>query len=185
MGSKEPESRAIVWAHAWESEGMREYENTHFFGKEIISSLLRGLSPQNHRVTEMRANTVLFLGAIHLKQHAGISILLFLLLSWEHLALLFAPCLAHHGLTMSLWRHYSPEWNSTQRGEGCTGLQPKGLATQITPGPFPWPFHLWGNILTSSLSLKIGLLFHLDFSLTTKNAYGPPHTLYLWFGNSP
>ena len=56
----------------------------------------------------------------------------------------------------------------------------KGLLTQVTPGSFLWPFYLQGSILTHSLSLKIGLLFHLDLSPTTQSAHGPPHVPYLW-----
>ena len=48
---------------------------------------------------------------------------------------------------------YTVECDTKRRW--LTGPHPNGVATQETLGSLLWPFHLLGNILTSSLRLKI------------------------------
>jgi len=113
----------------------------------------------------MRANTVLFLGAI--RSHSMLTEID--QPTHQHFALLPPPKLRAFAIPLCpmscspltqnepVTSLFPTDWNSTQRGESCPGLQPKGLVTQVTPvRQYPESFHL-------------------DFSLSTKNAYGPPH----------
>lgn len=143
------------------------------------------VSPRPQSITEVSANTVP-LPWCHQAQEAG----------WGGQANTSAVCswssspetichdsalhITHHLLSDLVTSLFPTEWNLTQRWEGWTGRHPKDLATQVTPGCFLGPFYLWGSILTHGLSLKTGLLFHCDLSLTTESAYGPPHVPYLW-----
>lgn len=113
----------------------------------------------------MRANTVLFLGAI--SSHSMLTEID--QPTYQHFALLPPPKLRAFAIPLCpmscspltnnepVTSLFPTDWNYTQRGESYTGLQPKGLVTQVTPGPFLWPFHLWGNILSHFILTSVCL----------------------------